>query len=833
MLFRSIVEDLQTLVLNLQNKELENGIDLSAPWRVFVCLLPKKRILLNFVIHHALMDGWSDANFIKQALEVYALLMNGEEVPQLPQPPRFSNFIALEQEALASSKYREYWKTELEGARVPWWSASQKTASVRFECPVGPDTSKRISELADALKVQEKSIWCSVYLALICLLDGNQDAVGSVVTHGRPEIANGEHMLGLFLNALPLPVNIHGMRWEDLIKFTDSRLGDYYDIRHYPLAAIQADTNLDFSASAFNYTNFHLYKNANVGTELDVGGGFDETNYRLLVNVRKNETDSSHFFLIHAEPTVFDQGMRARIAQYVASIIDELTKNVSAKIDKALLLKAEVEAFQHDSPPEKFPDNCVHDCIAQHAKNQPNATALIFEGLRMSYSELNSRANRLAHNLRERGVDVETPVGVCLPPSLDLVVSIFAVLKAGACYVPIDPNYPASRRDYVIENSGVGLVLTQRALATSKLAHIAGVSLVAVDDVAKEDGEFKDYPGTDIDALSLGLTPGNAVYVIYTSGSTGKPKGILGTHLSLMNRLCWAQEAFGTEADGIFCQKTRIGFVDHVAEIFQALIAARPLVIIPEEQAGSPLRLLETLSAHAITRITLVPSLLKAMLAVDRPLPRMRHIFCSGEALVLGDELAALKRCFPNARLYNVYGSTEVGADVTCHCVEQLSALRPGPVPIGRTISNTRAFVLDEQLNRVPIGVVGQLYIGGAGLARAYLNNAAETAANFVPNLFARQAGERLYNTGDLVRMESDGCLEYVGRQDHQVKIRGFRIELAEIELAASRVPQVQHAVTKVWDGQNSGDKRIALYLTTALTTPEQMLEHGDRKSVV
>jgi len=802
-------EDLRALVLGIQDRVLARGIDTAAPWRTFVCLLPGRLVRLNFVVHHALMDGWSDAILIKQVLQVYAPLLRGEAAPPVAAPPRYSNFIAQEQEALASARYKQYWKAELEGVRVPWWTASAKTPSVRFACPVSAQVSERVGQMADTLGVQEKSIWCAAYLTLLSLLDGSARTVGSVVTHGRPEMAGADQMLGLFLNALPLPCDLSGMRWQDLIAATDARLSAYYEIRHYPLAAIQADSGLDFSGAAFNYTNFHVYKTANAGAELDVGGGFDETNYRLLVNVRKNETSGRHMFLMNAEPSVFDAAMRERIAGYVEAILARMTADAAAPIDKALLLAHEAAALDANAPaPVPASPLCVHERFEQHAAAFPGATALLGDAGRLSCGELNARANRLAHYLIAQGVGRETRVGICLPPSFELVLAMLAVLKAGACYVPVDPDYPAARRDFVIADSGVALILTDQALAASALAHVDPARVLELDE-----RRFAAYPASNPGA---GATPANAVYVIYTSGSTGLPKGVLGTHRALMNRLAWAEAAFGLAHDDVLCQKTRIGFVDHAAEIFQALVSARPLLIVARAQAGSPAGLADALAAGGVTRITLVPTLLKAMLALERPLPALRHIFCSGEALVLGDEAAALARCFPNARLSNVYGSTEVGADVSCHRAAGWDALPAGPVPIGRAIANTDAWVLDERMNRVPLGVVGQLYIGGAGLARGYLGNAAATAASFVPHPFASQPGERLYNTGDLVRMDASGTLEYAGRRDHQFKIRGFRVEAGEIELAAAGVAGVGQAVVKVWDGQQPGDKQIALYLSAA-----------------
>jgi non-ribosomal peptide synthetase component F len=268
----------------------------------------------------------------------------------------------------------------------------------------------------------------------------------------------------LFLNALPLRADVDDRTWAELIGDTDARLAHYYGLRHYPVGAIQRDVGLDFSASAFNYTNFHVYKDASAGTELDVGGGFDETNYRVLVNVRKNEKDASHVFLINAEPTVFDAPMRTRMAGYVADIIAQVLESPFAKIDKRALLRPEQNNLNGAPSSAGHADQCVHEWIARLARENPDATALIHDGRRISMAELDRAAERLAHVLRARGIGPESRVGVCLPRSVDLIVSILGVLKAGGCYVPIDADYPESRRNYVIDKSGAALVLTSTRL---------------------------------------------------------------------------------------------------------------------------------------------------------------------------------------------------------------------------------------------------------------------------------------------------------------------------------------------------------------------------------
>ncbi|MGB8509200.1 MAG: amino acid adenylation domain-containing protein, partial [Pyrinomonadaceae bacterium] len=472
---------------------------------------------------------------------------------------------------------------------------------------------------------------------------------------------------------------------------------------------------------------------------------------------------------IEYDVELFDASVIRRMADHLEYLLVQVTKNPERKISDLMLLKEE-EAHQilrewNETEAARL-DECIHERFEAQAEQTPNNVALISNDEALTYRELNSRANRLAHYLRRRGVGPEVLVGICLKRSVNAVVSQLAVFKAGGAYVPLDPNYPTERLAFVRQDAQVSLLLTEERLSTSLARDEANVL-------------FLDREGQAIAAESdlnpsSGVGADNLAYVIYTSGSTGRPKGVMALHRGAMNRFRWMWKTYPFAAGEVCCQKTSLGFVDSVWEIFGPLLAGVPGVIVPDEVVKNPHELSPFLAAHGVTRIVLVPSLLRAMLDDSADLKDRLHALrfwvSSGEALPL-DLCEAFREAVPGRLLLNLYGSSEASADSTCFKVRACE--RAGNAFIGRPIANTQIYLLDERLRPVPVGVPAELYIGGDGLARGYLAQPALTAGRFIPNPFSEDPGRRLYQTGDIARWSEDGVIEYVGRADHQVKIRG------------------------------------------------------------
>ncbi|WP_153019910.1 amino acid adenylation domain-containing protein, partial [Pseudomonas aeruginosa] len=464
----------------------------------------------------------------------------------------------------------------------------------------------------------------------------------------------------------------------------------------------------------------------------------------------------------------------------------------------------------------------------EQARQRPQAVALILDEHRLSYGELNARANRLAHRLIARGVGADVPVGLALERSLDMLVGLLAILKAGGAYLPLDPAAPEERLAHILDDSGVRLLLTQGYLL-ERLPRQAGVEVLAIDGLVLDGYAESDPLPT--------LSADNLAYVIYTSGSTGKPKGTLLTHRNAL-RLFSATEAwFGFDERDVWTLFHSYAFDFSVWEIFGALLYGGRLVIVPQWVSRSPEDFYRLLCREGVTVLNQTPSAFKQLMAVAcsadmaTQQPALRYVIFGGEAL----DLQSLRPWFQRfgdrqPQLVNMYGITETTVHVTYRPVSEAD-LKGGLVsPIGGTIPDLSWYILDRDLNPVPRGAVGELYIGRAGLARGYLRRPGLSATRFVPNPFPGGAGERLYRTGDLARFQADGNIEYIGRIDHQVKVRGFRIELGEIEAALAGLAGVRDAVVLAHDGV--GGTQLVGYVVADSAEDAERLRESLRESL-
>lgn len=457
--------------------------------------------------------------------------------------------------------------------------------------------------------------------------------------------------------------------------------------------------------------------------------------------------------------------------------------------------------------------SCIHQLFEAQVARTPEATASICGETQLTYRQLNERANRLAHYLRAAGVRPETRVGICLERSLDLMVGLLGILKAAGAYVPLDPAYPKQRLAWMLQDARAELLLTQSRLVETLPAH--GARTICLDagwePIARHEASDPDWPATS----------DQAAYIIYTSGSTGTPKGVIGLHRGAVNRFEWMWQAYPFAAGEVCCLKTSLSFVDSVWESFGPLLQGVPTLLVEEAVVKDTQQFVKTLARHEVTRLVLVPSLLRAMLNaypdLNRRLPRLKMWVSSGEAL--SPELwERFRNLMPGSLLLNLYGSSEVAADATVFDARRLETA-PGCVPIGVPISNMQAYVLDDGMREVATGIPGEIYVGGEGLARGYLNRPDLTAEKFIPNPFTSSSGARLYRTGDLGRILPGGAIEYLGRKDQQVKVRGFRIEPGEIEHALVQHPAVGEAVVIAREDV-PGDTRLVAYLVQRAPGP-------------
>jgi amino acid adenylation domain-containing protein len=454
-------------------------------------------------------------------------------------------------------------------------------------------------------------------------------------------------------------------------------------------------------------------------------------------------------------------------------------------------------------------DVCVHELVEAQAARIPDAAAVEFEGERLSYAELNARANRLARHLRTLGVGPDVRVGVCMERSLELVVGLLSVLKAGGAYVPLDPNYPRERLSFVVNDSAPVMVLTHGCVSDGVRATLVASGLPTLD-VVDDVERWSHQSSENLDRG--GVSPERLAYLIYTSGSTGAPKGAMVEHRSLANVIAWSQDRWNLDESDALLQKTPFSFDVSAWEFFWPLASGARLVMARPGGHRDPAYLVQAVRETGITTLKLVPSQLSLFLehADAEACASLRHLISGGEALP-AELLRRARTRLPETQITNVYGPTEATVDVTWWKCPETDL--PQSIPIGRPMANTRMYILDERLEPVPVGVSGELYIGGVQVARGYLNRPELTAQRFIASPFV--AGDRLYKTGDLARYRPDGNIEYLGRNDFQVKLRGFRIELGEIESRLAEHAEVREAVVvSLEDG--SGEKRLVAYYTSA-----------------
>jgi amino acid adenylation domain-containing protein len=479
-------------------------------------------------------------------------------------------------------------------------------------------------------------------------------------------------------------------------------------------------------------------------------------------------------------------------------------------------------------------EKCVHELFEEQVERTPEAMAVVFDEASLTYGELNRRANCLAHYLRGLGVKPDDRVAICVERSLEMVVGVVAVLKAGGAYVPLDPEYPEERLRYMLADSGPAAVLTQEHLGV-RLKKISGEARVVVFEGRQGEVWWEGQPERNLETREIGLTSRHLAYVIYTSGSTGTPKGVTMPHGALVNLLSW--QINNREGSAILqrtLQFAAIGFDVSFQEIFTTLCNGGELVLINDETRLSPEDLLRFIFTKRVSRLFL-PYMVLQMLAEGlanvvgvEDQPDIDYALCeiitAGEQLRVDSKILKFFECIPDCRLENQYGPTETHVVSSYPLSKSRSCWKNLP-PIGKPIANTQIHIMDEHGQPVPVGVVGELYIGGAGVARGYLNRPALTAERFIADPFSSRPGARMYKTGDLGRWLADGNIEFVGRNDFQVKIRGFRIELGEIEARLAECPGIKETVVMARD-DTPGDKRLVAYYTVADT------ESVDRKGL-
>ncbi|MEO0405800.1 MAG: amino acid adenylation domain-containing protein, partial [Cyanobacteria bacterium P01_A01_bin.135] len=846
--------------------------DLQAPPLIRLALIQvgDRRYHLIWAYHHLILDGWSAANLIKSAFARYLEMASPSlgRSPSLPIAPQYIAYISWLQSQNRDAA-KTFWQTYLQGYRDPTPLPILNPSAATPE----PHRAEQQRSLSIQLTAQLRSFAQQHQLTLNTLIQGAfglllsrysgasetapnlaSDVVFGVTSAGRPpELANAEAMVGLFINTLPVrvqvPVNAAVVPWLQQLQ-SDRAAASAYE--YSALADVQGWSELSTGQPLFdcllvveNYPVDAALLSGQSALMLEDVQFVEWTHFplTLLVSLGKQVKLTAKY----DGSRVSDEAI-ARLLVHIEILLMGLTRH-NALSDLPLLTPAEQAQLQRWNQTEAdYPSGCLTDLIEDQAARSPDAIALTFKDDALNYRELNARANRLAHQIQQRGVGPEVIVGVCLERSPEMVVALLAVLKAGGAYLPLDPSYPRDRLAYMLEDAAPTLLLFHGPTA-ALLAELPSPEGINLDALTPQQPDANPTRTT---------TPDNSIYVLYTSGSTGRPKGVANTHRALVNRLHWMQKAYALAEGDRVLQKTPLSFDVSGWELFWPLISGASLVLARPEGHKDSAYLVDLIQREQITVLHFVPAMLTAFLetpGVER-CSSLKRVICSGEALP-GYLQTQFFKVLPHVALHNLYGPTEAAIDVTAWTCRSEAA---ATVPIGRPISNTQIYLLDAQSRQVPPGIPGELHIGGVGLARGYLNRPDLTAERFIPNPFAalldghsrpvraqgpaplpvRQFSTNangrsplMYKTGDRARYRPDGAIEFLGRSDRQVKLRGFRIELGEIEAALVQHPQVSQAVVVLRDDPtllvayvvlegDGGETNLAAFL--AKTLPHYMV---------
>ena len=788
--------------------------------RTTLIQLASEEHILVLSMHHIITDGWSMSIFFRELAAFYEAFVN-DRAPDLPElTVRYCDFVVWQNEYISGellNQQIEYWHKKLQGAeatlelptdRPHTAIQTENGASERFLLPL---------ETVEKLKWLSQSEGATLFMTLLAAFQAllwrytSQDniLIGTPIA-GRNELEL-ENLIGFFVNTLILRADFSGdPSFRELLQQVRSTALEAYANQDAPFERLVEELNPHRTLSHTPLFQVMLILQNAPKQKLELQGlvleelEFDSGIAKFDLTLEIVENERLHFTFEY-NSDLFDSSTIRRMIRHFETLIDGCIQSPDTKIS-ALQLLSEHERKQilvdwnhtfADYPSELT----IHSAFEQQAARTPEAVAVLYEGKHLTYRELNERANGLANHLILRGVKPGALVGILIEPSLEMVVGILGILKASAAYVPLDGSEPEQRLAFMLEDSKVELIVTQHGLDNG-LPENKGRFIFLDRGETLIDQQSAKNP-------SLPSRSQDLAYVIYTSGSTGTPKGVEGTHRAIMNRFAWMWNAYPFRPSETCCQKTALSFIDSVWELFGPLLQGIRNVIVSRQALLDPQQFIDLLAKYEVSRIVLVPSLLRVLLDhcsnLAAELPQLTLWSVSGEVLT-NDFACRLSAALPGATVLNIYGSSEVAADVTWHEVkkhtEKTDAI--SSVPIGRPINNTQIYILDRHLNPVPVGVRGEIHVAGVCLARGYWDKPVATAERFIRNPFEHSSSTRLYKTGDFGRFLPDGTIEYLGRTDNQIKIRGMRVELGEVEFVLRSHPLVRDAAVVV-----HGDKPV------------------------
>ncbi|RXT70445.1 amino acid adenylation domain-containing protein [Pseudomonas syringae] len=774
--------------------------------------------------HHIVSDGWSTGVLLHEIGMLYRAFSQGLADPLPALAFQYVDYAAWQRQWLQGETLHtqvEFWRQHLSGApallelptdhrRPPLRSY----AGGRVSLALSPALTAGLRQLGQRHGATLFMTLLAGWSSLLSRFSGQDDVVIGTPVANRPR-SELESLIGFFVNTLALRIRPQGrLSVAALLEQVKAVMLAAHAHQDLPfeqvVEALQPPRSLGHSPI---FQVMLALNNTPGGGELSLPELSLEplqaphTTAQFDLSLALVEADGGLVGSLEYASDLFERATIERMAGHLQVLLEAMVADDQQAVAELPLLSCEqrrqvLESF-NDTAAAYPADKLLHQLFEEQAAQQPDALAVVDEAGSLTYSELNARANRLAHYLIGLGIQPDDRVAICAQRSLEMVVGLLGILKAGGAYVPLDHGYPSERLRYMLEDSAPVAVLVQAETRT-----LLGELAVPTLDLQAGDWEVEAEHNPVVPAI----TPQHLAYVIYTSGSTGKPKGVANQHDGVVNRLWWAKSEYRIGAEDRVLQKTPFGFDVSVWEIFLPLLAGAQLVMARPGGHQDPHYLMEVIERRSISMLHFVPSMLQAFVN-QTPAGRcstLKRVLCSGEALPHALLLQGQAH-FPKSELHNLYGPTEAAIDVTAwHYVAEQDI---GIVPIGRPIANTQIYLLDAHGQPVPIGVSGEIHIGGIGVARGYLNRPELTAERFLEDPFSTEPAARMYRSGDLGRWLADGNIEYLGRNDDQVKLRGYRIELGEIESQLAGCPGVREAVVLARE-HRPGDKRLVAYLT-------------------
>jgi amino acid adenylation domain-containing protein/FkbM family methyltransferase len=789
--------------------------------RAAILKLGEQEHVFLLTMHHIISDGWSVEIFVKEFIALYEEYCSSSPASLPDLPIQYADFALWQREWLQGDVLETqlaYWRSRLSGAPAMLELPTDRPRPAEHSGRGASQTLSFDQALAESLKSLSRREEATLFMVLLACFKallyrytGQEDLCVGVPIANRNRVET-ESLIGFFANTLVLRTEMAGRSsFRDLLQQVRAAAFGAYSHQDIPFEIIVDDLQPERSLShgplfqvMFILQNVWEPTTGLTGlsvTTLDVAN--ETAKFDLTLSM--SETEEGLSCQINYSTDLFDFSTIDRMLRHFEAIVKDIVEAPQKSLSELrLMTDAErrhlVTAWNMSRA--AYPKGiCIHEIFESQVEETPERVVITSGEEQLSFAELNRRANRLAHFLRRQGAGPEVMIGILLERSISATIAILAALKSGGGYVPLDPSYPESRLAFMIKDARMPLVITERRHSNLFSRIVARIVYMDEDGSAIAECEEGNLTNT--------ASPENVACLIYTSGSTGSPKGVMSLHMGAVNRLTWGWKTHPFHPGEVCCQKTALSFVDSIAEIFAPLLQGITSVIIADTDAKDPLRLIEILERHSVTRIVLVPSLLKALLdSLQVRLQNLKYLVSSGEALPVS-LFGQARQKMPETILINLYGSSEVSADASWFdAVEYASGQT---VPIGRPVSNTELYLLDSHSQVAPAGITGELFIAGDNLSRGYYEMPNLTAEKFIPNMFATNPGERLYRTGDLAKYLPDGSLVHLGRIDNQIKLRGLRIEPSEIETVLKTYPSVLAAIVTVRRGPDD-EKSIVAY---------------------